>query len=107
MSNSLLAQIRGAEEEAEEIRRQAQAQARDILKGTEEALRRDGRQAASEQRARIAQAQRAAEAESEIETENFVAQRRAERAQRMEAAKKNLGIASAFVYGRIVNHGKA
>lgn len=106
MSESILVQIRQAEEEAEAIRKRAQTEARDLIKGAEEALRREERQAAAEQREATAAKLHQAQADIQAQMDRYAQEQKEERAGRMRQARRNLGLASALVYGRIVNHGK-
>ncbi len=105
MSLDALTRIRQAEEQAEEIRMQAQRQARDIVAGLEEALVGERRQSQEfiRESARQVLSNAEASAQREIAAEDKRWQARREKA-RAEAVSR-VGEAGQRIFERIVTHG--
>ena len=105
MSDTLVSQILAAEQRAEEIRKASQGEAREMTKGAEEAIRAQERQAVLDLRTTLAGRTADAAAHIEQEADALLDLKQNESKALLDAARKKLGVASAFVYGRIVNNG--
>lgn len=97
--------IKTAESQADNIRKTAQQEAREIIKTTEDAIRAGERESNLDIREKVAAYLR--EQDELIDAQVGQLQRGGEAARQemAQSARKNLGKASAFIYGRIINNG--
>lgn len=105
MSLQLLRCIEESEAKAEEIRLEAQRQARDMLKSVEEACTTHERDAAGQHRALSRRMLDDARAAMESRLTKAAIEQAADREKAMARAKQKLPDAVALLYERIVNHG--
>ena len=105
MAVALLEQVRAAEEKADAIRREAADQARDMLKGVQEATQEENRQYAAELRARYQDKM----SEARQAAEEAIRSRSGEKQQALEEMKRSAQQreekAAALIVERVMQHG--
>ena len=105
MAVALLEQVRAAEEKADAIRRKAADQARDMLKGVQEATQEENRQYAAELRARYQDKM----GEARQAAEEAIRSRSGEKEQALEEMKRSAQQreekAAALIVERVMQHG--
>ena len=105
MSFQLLQRIEAAEAEAEQMRREAGRQARDMQKAAEEACIAQEREAVLSHRAFLRRALEEAQAETASRLEKELADYAAAREKMIATANGKFGDAVQFIYERIVKNG--
>lgn len=105
MSLQLLQCIEAAEAKAEQMRQEAQRQARDMLKSVEEACVTQEREAVLRHRELIRHALEKAQAETTSHLQKESATYALSREKAIAAAKRKLPDAVQFIYERIVKNG--
>ena len=105
MAVALLEQVRAAEEKADAIRRKAADQARDMIKGVQEATQEENRQYAAELRARYQNKM----GEARQAAEEAIRSRSGEKQQALEEMKRSAQQreekAAALIVERVMQHG--
>lgn len=105
MANDLMERIQQAERGAEQQRAQAALEAREILKGVEEASLASQRDAQAQGRELAAQKLEQAQAAIDQEIQGQQAQSTAARETERAAAQQRVDQAAAWIFERIVEHG--
>lgn len=105
MSIALIHDIRAAEQAAEEIREAAAREARDIVKGVEEALAAFEREENAKTRESVAQQLAEAKKRAEIEIHSIEARRSAERQALRQVAEGRVSRTAQSIFERIVGNG--
>ncbi len=105
LSIELLTKVEKAEAEAEEIRAAAAREARDMLKGAEEAVLAESRAASLAHRELVTQALEQAKLDVEQEIQRTEKQQTSERAAQREQAMARIDRAAAIIFERVVNDG--
>ena len=105
MSKELLSEIQKAEAEAERLHNEANREARDMIKGVEEAIRGENRRTAAAIREEAQKVLSDAEAKVKKEITTLESRRAEERMQTQTAAEKRTSAAGKFIFERVVLHG--
>lgn len=105
MSLQLLQRIEAAEAKAEQMRQEAQRQARDMQKSAEDAFTAQEREAQLSHRTFMRRALEEAQAETASHLEKELTDYAAAREKMITAADAKLGDAVQFIYERIVKNG--
>lgn len=105
MSMELLGRVEQAEAQAEAIRAQAQQEAREMIKGVEEACVAGERAAALDQRGMSQRILEDARSTAEKRIEAMAADETASREAMVADAKKKVGAAATLIFKRVVEDG--
>ncbi len=104
-TQEIMHQVLAAEHEADQVRRGAAAQARDLIKGAEGAALMDERQAAQDLRAALAAFHREKDAGVDREIEAVLSAHQAARTAARAEALKRVDDAARLIVERILTHG--
>ena len=101
----IMRKVKQSEGEADEIRRAAAAEAREIVRAVEGSSALNERQAAQELRERVTAFHREEDQKTESKVERILADEREAQGTQREAAKLRVAGAADLIYERILKHG--